>query len=461
MECVKCSVCHRKFDDTTLLSLHHEYEICFDINSSSLPEANFSCPLCNKRCYDPLVLQIHVNEVHDQVPVQISESQPPPPTAAATSDSLYAQDLERRERMKRQYEQQATSEVCVEQWQEDEDAHIARMLQEEENAQSFEEFQNRHGGSTRTFAERARWNLDKIYKNKSISQAKYEEYKMKLDEMIAQPIETTESRSTDIIPMISKLPMGNILDRRLCRPGCDHISATWLDQGWACGYKNFQMLLSSLRSDPQYSMHLFGHDVSNQVNRDIPSVSFLQKLIEKAWTAGFDSDGRQQFNNHLVNSTKWIGPTEIMACLGHLNIKTELFDFHQPKNIEKSIAYKYLFEWVRKYFQQQQQQQENKNNNIIHPLYLQHEGHSRTIVGYEQFRDGNIRLLIFDPSTPKYKVEKFCKNPYSEAYIFRRNLHSFQKPVYQILAVRGLIQSDEREASKRVRSIKVPLPSAR
>ncbi|CAF4676602.1 unnamed protein product, partial [Rotaria magnacalcarata] len=71
--------------------------------------------------------------------------------------------------------------------------------------------------------------------------------------------------------MISKLPMGNILDRRLCRPGCDHISATWLDQGWACGYKNFQMLLSSLRYDPQYSMHLFGHDVSNQVNRDIPS----------------------------------------------------------------------------------------------------------------------------------------------------------------------------------------------
>ncbi|CAF4596169.1 unnamed protein product, partial [Rotaria magnacalcarata] len=44
---------------------------------------------------------------------------------------------------------------------------------------------------------------------------------MKLDEMIAQPIERTESRSTDIIPMISKLPMGNILDRRLCRPGCD------------------------------------------------------------------------------------------------------------------------------------------------------------------------------------------------------------------------------------------------
>lgn len=159
--------------------------------------------------------------------------------------------------------------------------------------------------------------------------------------------------------------MGNLLDRRLCRPGCDHMSSTWLDQGWSCGYKNFQMLLSSLRHDPQYSTHLFG-----ETNRDIPSVSYLQNLIEKAWNAGFDSDGREQLNGRLVNSTKWIGPTEVMACLANLNIKTELYDFHQPKTMEKTYAYKYLFEWIKTYFQQQQ---ENRNN-IIHPLYLQHEG---------------------------------------------------------------------------------------
>jgi hypothetical protein len=115
--------------------------------------------------------------------------------------------------------------------------------------------------------------------------------------------------------------MGNLLDRRLCRPGCDHMSSTWLDQGWACGYKNFQMLLSSLRHDPQYSTHLFGQDPSNQTNYDIPSVSYLQKLIETAWTAGFDSAGREQLNRHLINSTQWIGPTELMACLANLNIK--------------------------------------------------------------------------------------------------------------------------------------------
>jgi zinc finger-containing ubiquitin peptidase 1 len=112
--------------------------------------------------------------------------------------------------------------------------------------------------------------------------------------------------------------MGNLVDRRLCRPGCDHMKATWLDQGWACGYKNFQMLLSSLRHDPLYCNHLFGPERANQ---DIPSVSYLQKLIESAWAAGFDSAGREQLNGHLSNSTKWIGPTEIMACLANLNVK--------------------------------------------------------------------------------------------------------------------------------------------
>ena len=32
------------------------------------------------------------------------------------------------------------------------------------------------------------------------------------------------------------------------------------------------------------------------------------------------------------------------------------------------------------------------------PLILQHEGHSRTIVGFERLKNGSINLLCFDPS---------------------------------------------------------------
>lgn len=140
MESIECSSCHRKFDDTTLLLLHHEYEPCFKTDSLSPIESSFICPICDKIYGDPLVLQIHVNEDHDQTSVHTLSTA----AAAATtvSDSLYAQDLARRERMKHQYEQQKSNpEISHEDLQENEDAIIARMLQDEEDAQSFEEFQ--------------------------------------------------------------------------------------------------------------------------------------------------------------------------------------------------------------------------------------------------------------------------------------------------------------------------------
>ena len=59
--------------------------------------------------------------------------------------------------------------------------------------------------------------------------------------------------------------MSNLVERGLCQSNCDHVSSTWLDQGWACGYKNFQMLLSSLRHDSQYSTHIFGQTAINQI----------------------------------------------------------------------------------------------------------------------------------------------------------------------------------------------------
>lgn len=137
MESVECPSCHRAFDDSTLLSLHHEYEPCFK-SISSPSKTSLICPMCDNIFYDPLVLQIHVNEDHDQISAHTTTT-----TTATSSDSLYAQELERREQMKRKYDHQQHTACATsyEQFSEDEDARIARLLQEEENAQSFEEFQ--------------------------------------------------------------------------------------------------------------------------------------------------------------------------------------------------------------------------------------------------------------------------------------------------------------------------------
>ena len=131
MESVQCSSCQQRFDDITLLSLHHEYESCASASTASW-RGEFSCPLCDQTFDQPEVLQIHFEQVHDS------------PTAQTTaSDSLYAQDLARRERMKNDHEQQRLAESAVfnEDSLEDDDTRIARMLQDEEDAQSFAEFQ--------------------------------------------------------------------------------------------------------------------------------------------------------------------------------------------------------------------------------------------------------------------------------------------------------------------------------
>ena len=131
MESVQCSSCQQRFDDITLLSLHHEFESCSPASTAAWKN-DFSCPLCDQIFDDPQVLQIHVDQAHDS-----------PSASATTSDSLYAQDLARRERMKTEYEQQRAAESATsnEDLLEDEDTRIARMLQEEEDAQSFAEFQ--------------------------------------------------------------------------------------------------------------------------------------------------------------------------------------------------------------------------------------------------------------------------------------------------------------------------------
>jgi len=44
-------------------------------------------------------------------------------------------------------------------------------------------------------------------------------------------------------------------------------------------------------------------------------------LIETAWQKGFDRAGCEQLGGRVINTTKWIGATEIVATLSSLKIK--------------------------------------------------------------------------------------------------------------------------------------------
>jgi hypothetical protein len=64
---------------------------------------------------------------------------------------------------------------------------------------------------------------------------------------------------------------------------CDSTQRGFEGAHWSCGYRNIQMLCSSLIQRPEYRAVLFNG------SNDIPDVCGIQAWIEKAWQAGFDT----------------------------------------------------------------------------------------------------------------------------------------------------------------------------
>ncbi|GFN84674.1 Zinc finger with ufm1-specific peptidase domain protein-like [Plakobranchus ocellatus] len=228
----------------------------------------------------------------------------------------------------------------------------------------------------------------------------------------------------------------------LCSP-MSHFSGSHGDRGWGCGYRNFQMMLSSLVSDPEYAHRIFK---GGQVV--IPSVPKVQQMIESAWRKGFDQDGCRQLRGSLVNTQKWIGATEIVATLASLGVKCRLVDFHAPSAPDGS--HPRLLEWVTDYFTTRRPQQ------FTPPLYLQHQGHSRTIVGVDIDRDTR-RLLLFDPGSKRDHLASLAATGLNWKCMrtFRRTQAGFRARQYQIVEVTGLLTDREYEESKIIKSERV------
>jgi hypothetical protein len=70
---------------------------------------------------------------------------------------------------------------------------------------------------------------------------------------------------------------------QLCSPTTLHFSQrNSFGSEWSCGYRNIQMLCSSLRQIPLYRNSLFNCDGI------VPDIEEIQRWIELAWMSGFD-----------------------------------------------------------------------------------------------------------------------------------------------------------------------------
>ncbi|KAI0336376.1 DUF1671-domain-containing protein [Cubamyces sp. BRFM 1775] len=179
-----------------------------------------------------------------------------------------------------------------------------------------------------------------------------------------------------------------------------HIQGEAWDRYWGCGYRNYLMACAALIDQQVQPMYFPLLDAPLA-----PGVRNLQKTLEEAWQKGYDEEGAEQLKHRLVDTKKWIGTADIYVAFTYRGIPAQLVDFNDLKN-----GVDPLLQWIYNYFSGGDPQ--SKTTTVGEalrgaravivtdklPIILQHEGHSRTIVGCERVRNGEINLLTFDPA---------------------------------------------------------------
>lgn len=197
-----------------------------------------------------------------------------------------------------------------------------------------------------------------------------------------------------IIPVLGQLLRQSPATQHayLASPLTQHVSKL-RREGSFCGYRNIQMLISYIMASGLPGAHLFGDE--------FPSILQIQDLIEDAWDSGYNAQGRTETGG-IRGTRKYIGTPEAQALFCSLNIACPVQAFKDGADRERARTM--LMKAVETYFRQGVVADEGRDGEEkVHltdlpPIYLQHRGHSLTIIGIEKQRDKGFNLLVFDPS---------------------------------------------------------------
>ncbi|XP_074625741.1 zinc finger-containing ubiquitin peptidase 1-like isoform X1 [Acropora palmata] len=385
-----------------------------------------------------------------------------PPLVYSQNDQALAQELEKQEM------ERLENQPC--EW----DDHMLAQALESEQRREFEEqrkqeeeeykkLQAMYGMSSSSgYATQYSRQLEKDVSRNKTSVGDYYARKAEMLKILMTDNDSGESCTRGIIPQLHhRYDMGvSGTKSSWLAIDTDHYASTVGDAGWGCGYRNLQMLISSL-----LKMDIYKPVMLNAVGEKVPSIPRIQQFIEAAWTNGFDKQGAEQLGCKLVNTRKWIGATEIAALFRSLQIRAKIIDFHQATGCDGT--HPEMFSWIKRYFSC------SVNSSVlpmgssvlrqtsVPPLYLQHQGHSRLVIGIEEHsgKDGGLYLLLFDPSHSAKQMQGLVEDIQSSSSglrHLRRSLKQMRCKQYQIVYVDGIMEPTEMEQGKILDSLRVP-----
>ncbi|KAK2815415.1 hypothetical protein Q5P01_025882 [Channa striata] len=431
--------------------------------SSPRKEKLYSCPMCALVCSSCFVLQEHV-ELHlqEQHSAKGSALEVCSPALTSTSAASLSGD--------KTFECPVCSVVChdsfslqehvelhldCEAGSPDSDLELARQLQQEEELrkrqeeahqerEGFKKLQRQFGlDGSGGYCKQMERTMERAVAKGLMAPVEFHCKRAELMESLASGIDDGRTRTQGVTRALYEYYQAECKDcvHVWLSADTDHYCSSPGDKGWGCGYRNFQMLLSSLQRIEVYSSFL--------QEKSVPSIPEVQRMIEAAWKEGLDPQGASHFNQRLQGTRAWIGATEIYVLLTSLGIHAHILDFHQPTG--PGDTHPQLFERVKQYFCQSSRSGKLPPRVIqtsLPPLYLQHQGHSRSIVGLEQKKTGRLCLLVLDPGSSVSDTKKLLNR---DIYTAIRNVRKFpcslKHKQYQVVTVQGVLSAADKQIS--------------
>ncbi|KAM8734682.1 zinc finger-containing ubiquitin peptidase 1 isoform 2-T3 [Acanthopagrus schlegelii] len=413
-ELFSCPMCALVCSSSFILQEHVELHL--QEEPSAEGEKRFECPLCSVVCSNSFSLQEHV-EVHLDHEAAVN------PAGAGSPGS----DLKLAKQLQMEEEQ--------------------RMRQEEaqREREEFKKLQRQFGlDGSGGYCRQMERTMEKAVGRGFMAPAEFHSKRAEMMESVASGVDDGSTRTQGVVTALKEYYQTECRDcvHVWLSADTDHYCSSAGDKGWGCGYRNLQMLLSSLRRTDTYAPII--------PEKAVPNITQMQSMIEGAWKEGLDPQGASHFNQRLQGTRAWIGATEIFTLLTSLGISARIIDFHQPTG--PGDTHPRLFDWVKQYFTQS-----NRSSRLpprlIHtklpPLYLQHQGHSRSIVGLEQRKNGSLCLLLLDPGSSVSDTRKLLSRGTVSTAVhrIRKFPGSLKHKQYQVVAVHGVLSAEEKQKS--------------
>ncbi|XP_075001827.1 zinc finger-containing ubiquitin peptidase 1 isoform X2 [Calonectris borealis] len=359
----------------------------------------YECPMCSLTCTNIQILEEHVD-------LHLEEQ--------SFLEGGNIRDLELAQRLQTEEDK----------WQ--------RSEEEKREREEFKKLQRQYGlDNSGGYKQQFLKNMEREVDRGRMQPFEYHKRKADMMECLAFGIDDGKTKTSGVIEALCKYYQNENKDVRhvwLSR-GVDHFHSSLGDRGWGCGYRNFQMLLSSLLQNSFYNDCLKDTTL-------VPSIPKIQSMIEDAWREGFDPHGASHFKNRLHGSKAWIGACEIYSLLTSLRIKCQIIDFHKPTG--PMGTHPRLFEWVLRYYSTDNEGGAKVVCTSKPPIYLQHQG------------------------CPSQEMQKLLKqnSDGTSLKLLRKFVSSLKEKQYQIVAVDGVLSLEEKaarcHASQVLTSEKIP-----